>query len=543
MKKFMIAGAVVKEMAARTTKSDSDAMLTMLNSTAGSDDIDDVPTDSLAYGHMRIRKDGSVMTETDIRELRQRQGYCVTCPGDPVKLYDVKRSKINPLYQKKEPIQVANQSVNGICLKCNPANQQPVRRSTLNADMLAGTVHALNADPAFRQSRGINGSFGSSNSNGMEGTSMHRPTALGLSMMGGSSNSGGGISSGSEHSLNKPAGKSSMSHSRSPLTRRSFTRPPARLYRSNSDESMNVGRSFTPTRVAQKSDTLLRTLRRSNSDESLVPATGKAAGKLLALAPPKSAFKRSQSNGFEETPNLEGFTLTAGKNSYRRPSQLAAKPDTAPTPSKSTSPKRDDPTNKVQTNGASRDIVSDVEPKVIDPSASKSGGGQDQGSGKKLPLLDSDGFFNDINEASQFGFHNSFVNFEPERVAGMEPTLLEPARQDVEDHDSVDNSVLFRTDKSVSSTNSKKIEKNDVNAASRDVEKPLIAQLSNHSLGTTASDTQIEVKFNLLQDKVVGFVGTSTDRFDAIDKQLTTLLQQQTLIIQQNATVVLYCNY
>lgn len=542
MKKFMIAGAAVKEMATR--KSDNEPMLMMLNSTAGSDDMDDIPTDSLAYGHMRIRKDGSVMTETDIRELRQRQGFCVTCPGDPVKLYDVKRSKINPLYQKKEPIQVSNQSVNGICLKCNPVNQQAGRRGsgTLNADMLAGMVHTLSKDPALRNS-------------------LSRPAAMGLSMMGASSSSGGGISSGSEHS--KPTGKANNSRSRSPFTRRSFAAAPApRLYRSNSDESMNVTRSLTPTRAAQQADRLIRTLRRSNSDESLVPATGNAA-KLLALAPPKSAFKRSQSNGFEETtPNLEGFTLTAGKNSYRRASQLVtktdttyrrasqliSKPDTAPTPSKSTSPNRDDvPTSKVQTKDGIQDNIHDVESKVIDPPIT-SGGGQGQGSGKSLPRVDSDGFFHYVNEGGQFGFHNSFVNFEPEKAGGMQPNSLASNQREIEDHDSVDNvSGLYRTDRSVSSTNSKNSKRMDQDesksngmnsGAPRAVEKPLVAQLSNQSLVTTASDTQMEIKFNLLQEKVVGSVSTSTARLDALDQQMTTVLQQQTLIIQQNATIL-----
>jgi hypothetical protein len=76
---------------------------------------------SLSFTNMLMRQDGSVMTNDHIKELRERQGFCLTCPqGEPVQLFEIKKSKINPLFRGKEALDELHQSHNGICLKCNP---------------------------------------------------------------------------------------------------------------------------------------------------------------------------------------------------------------------------------------------------------------------------------------------------------------------------------------------------------------------------------------------------------------------------------------
>lgn len=77
-------------------------------------------TASLSYNSMIMRNDGGVMSHEHIKEIRERQGYCLTCPNEPIQLFDIKKSKINPLFRAKEAIDSIHESYNGICLKCNP---------------------------------------------------------------------------------------------------------------------------------------------------------------------------------------------------------------------------------------------------------------------------------------------------------------------------------------------------------------------------------------------------------------------------------------
>jgi hypothetical protein len=160
---------------------DTDVMLLGIhNSTAGSDDyMDGGLEDSLAFGHMRIHKDGTVMTDDDIRELRQRQGYCLTCPGDPVKLFAIKRSRMNPLYQKKEPIQVNNQSYNGVCLKCNPPINHHHHHHHHNNS--STTSNAMNTSTLGSSSSFSN--HNNNNSNNTRRSSLTLPLSMTFDMM------------------------------------------------------------------------------------------------------------------------------------------------------------------------------------------------------------------------------------------------------------------------------------------------------------------------------------------------------------------------
>ena len=88
---------------------------------------------SLSYNNMLMRNDGGVMSHEHIKEIRERQGYCLTCPNEPTQLFEIKKSKINPLFRAKEAIDAIHESYNGICLKCNP-HMDPhrlIRRSSL----------------------------------------------------------------------------------------------------------------------------------------------------------------------------------------------------------------------------------------------------------------------------------------------------------------------------------------------------------------------------------------------------------------------------
>lgn len=52
--------------------------------------------------------------------LRSRFGYCKTCPDIPVLLFDIRKSRLNPLWSSKQPRTVEGESLGGKCLKCNP---------------------------------------------------------------------------------------------------------------------------------------------------------------------------------------------------------------------------------------------------------------------------------------------------------------------------------------------------------------------------------------------------------------------------------------
>ncbi|KAI2491153.1 hypothetical protein MHU86_23411 [Fragilaria crotonensis] len=309
MKKFMQTSAVAKEVAAR--KGERDSMLMGLNSTAGSDDVDDDPADSLAYGHMRIRKDGTVMADSEIRELRQRQGYCLTCPGEPIKLFSVKRSKMNPLYQKKEPIEILNQCINGVCLKCNSGNPSGVRRGsfgkpssggTANADMLPGTLLSLQTDPYFKQMRKIS-SFGANGIGEISSGSILSPPGT----TGGSMNGGFGTSTGPDLSPDQIIPLSSQNNGAQ--KRRASS---SKITRSNSGDIAKVTRSLTPTR--------LHALRRSNSDDSIV-STG-INGALRVLPPPNFSIKRSKSSDFDASLDFD-IAISQGRSSSILANQVA----------------------------------------------------------------------------------------------------------------------------------------------------------------------------------------------------------------------------
>jgi hypothetical protein len=75
---------------------------------------------SLSYNNMLMRQNGGVMSHDNIKEMRKRKGFCLTCQNEPTQLYEIRKSKINPLFRGKEAIDALHESYNGTCLKCNP---------------------------------------------------------------------------------------------------------------------------------------------------------------------------------------------------------------------------------------------------------------------------------------------------------------------------------------------------------------------------------------------------------------------------------------
>ena len=79
----------------------------------------------LSYATEAFDRSGAIMSHEQKREMRGKLGYCMTCPGVPVLLFDVKRSRLNPLWTTKQPLTVDGQCRNGHCLKCEEANVVP----------------------------------------------------------------------------------------------------------------------------------------------------------------------------------------------------------------------------------------------------------------------------------------------------------------------------------------------------------------------------------------------------------------------------------
>lgn len=75
---------------------------------------------NLSYVDMNMARDGSVLTKDQIREERIRQGYCTECRGTPVRLFNIRKARFNPLWSTKEPCTIEGESLMGKCLHCHP---------------------------------------------------------------------------------------------------------------------------------------------------------------------------------------------------------------------------------------------------------------------------------------------------------------------------------------------------------------------------------------------------------------------------------------
>lgn len=88
----------------------------------------------LSYQASSLDKTGRIISKEKKRAIREKEGYCLTCPGTPSKLFEIKKSRLNPLWVQKKPQTIEGQSLNGWCVKCNPAlNRDPSKRELYSA--------------------------------------------------------------------------------------------------------------------------------------------------------------------------------------------------------------------------------------------------------------------------------------------------------------------------------------------------------------------------------------------------------------------------
>jgi hypothetical protein len=74
----------------------------------------------LAYNEMTMGQSGSVMKREQKEALREKHGFCTECVGLPVQLYEIKKNKLNPLWQSKISLDVKGQCMSGKCYVCHP---------------------------------------------------------------------------------------------------------------------------------------------------------------------------------------------------------------------------------------------------------------------------------------------------------------------------------------------------------------------------------------------------------------------------------------
>lgn len=72
----------------------------------------------LSYAVGTVDAIGSVMSKDQKLILRQRQGYCTTCTGVPILLFDIRKSRLNPLWTTKKSRTVDGECSDGKCLRC-----------------------------------------------------------------------------------------------------------------------------------------------------------------------------------------------------------------------------------------------------------------------------------------------------------------------------------------------------------------------------------------------------------------------------------------
>mmetsp|Transcript_5642 Transcript_5642/g.8017 ORF Transcript_5642/g.8017 Transcript_5642/m.8017 type:complete len:766 (+) Transcript_5642:215-2512(+) len=88
-------------------------------------------TDSQQHGHshhmtvppppeLSFYRNGEYSDRKQIEKLREKHGYCRTCPGDPIQLYDIGKNDMTPSWSSRRARTVEGESFVGTCLKCHP---------------------------------------------------------------------------------------------------------------------------------------------------------------------------------------------------------------------------------------------------------------------------------------------------------------------------------------------------------------------------------------------------------------------------------------
>jgi hypothetical protein len=73
---------------------------------------------------MSFDRSGRMVSKEQKAKLREQLGYCLSCPGLPVRLYNIKRSRLNPLWCSKKAREAEGECANGRCLRCHPIQRR-----------------------------------------------------------------------------------------------------------------------------------------------------------------------------------------------------------------------------------------------------------------------------------------------------------------------------------------------------------------------------------------------------------------------------------
>jgi hypothetical protein len=92
----------------------------------------------LSYSEMSVGRNGSVLNRSEKATLRERHGFCLECEGQPVQLYNVRKSRMNPLWVTKDPRTVDGVCADGVCYACHPSrdpNRKERRRQRRSSSL------------------------------------------------------------------------------------------------------------------------------------------------------------------------------------------------------------------------------------------------------------------------------------------------------------------------------------------------------------------------------------------------------------------------
>ena len=229
-----------------------------------------VSQEDLSYQTMTVEDSGQAVSIEQKTKLREKYGFCTTCPGPPVHCFDINKSRINPLWSAKDPRSVEGECLEGICLKCHPT-KDPRRKSFALSKIAASsrrinTVHnqsrrdiqrdLSNGSLALSQSRrDLNRSShgrashhknnnSNNNNNNNDMPNVVREPSIGSMSTGGSSHSvlsridssvSGSLSAGSAHSLSAYSLSASSSHHRREI-----------IHNNNSNNNNTTRHHYTP---------------------------------------------------------------------------------------------------------------------------------------------------------------------------------------------------------------------------------------------------------------------------------------------------------
>jgi len=88
------------------------------------------------------------MDQRSILEMRERLGFCTTCPGAPTKLYEITTQTRYNNFRSKMPFNQKHESYQGICLTCHPQ---------VNPDISQHRAATMHSSPHKRSTKRLGG--------------------------------------------------------------------------------------------------------------------------------------------------------------------------------------------------------------------------------------------------------------------------------------------------------------------------------------------------------------------------------------------------